>query len=105
MRLRKGGFVSKLASANRGPKDVVVLAMIVPQLELRNVKRQVLAADFVESAHDPALEDAPEAFDRVRVDRADDVLALSVLTKSATSCGSNRGCGRAHRPPTEEQRG
>jgi hypothetical protein len=45
------------ALADRGPEDVIVLAMIVPELELRNVKRQVLAADLVESEHDAVLED------------------------------------------------
>ena len=68
-----------LALADRSPEDVVVLAIVVPELELRNVQREVLAADFVERPHDAALEDAPETFNRVRVDRADNVLALGVV--------------------------
>ena len=48
-----------LTTINSRAKNIVVKAIIIPELELRNVKVQVLFADVVESAHDPALEEAP----------------------------------------------
>jgi len=62
MQLRGTENVFLLASLNRHSENVVVEAIIVPELELCNVKMQVLPADVVESADNPALEDAPEAF-------------------------------------------
>ena len=62
------------ASANRGSEDVGILAIVVPELELCNVKRQVFGADFMESTYDAALEDAPEALNRIGANRADNVL-------------------------------
>src|SRR5262249_54403878 len=41
-------FIS--ASPDRLSEDVVVLAVVVPELELRHVQRQILAADLVERA-------------------------------------------------------
>ena len=40
---------------------------------------QVFPANLVEGANDPALEDAPEALNRVGMDRADDVLVPRVV--------------------------
>ena len=48
-------------SLNRRSKNVIVEAILVPKLELRNVKMQVFLAHVVESADDAALEDRPEA--------------------------------------------
>jgi hypothetical protein len=42
-----------LASLNRRSENVVVKAIIVPELELRNVKMQVFLADVVECADVP----------------------------------------------------
>jgi hypothetical protein len=41
--------------------------MVVAKLKLSHVERQVFAADLVIGADHAALEDAPEAFNRVRV--------------------------------------
>ena len=46
---------------NRHSENVIVEAIIVPELELCNVKMQVFLADVVECADDTALDDAPEA--------------------------------------------
>ena len=62
-----------LTPADRFAENVSVVAVVVAELELRDIQRQVLGADFVERANDAALEDRPEAFNRVGVDRADDV--------------------------------
>ena len=60
-------------------KDIGVVPVVVAELEFGDVQRQIFAADLVEGADDAALEDRPEAFNRVRVDRADDVLLGDVI--------------------------
>ena len=60
-------------------ENVLVLPIVVAELELGNVQRQVFGADLVVAAHDAALEQAPEAFDGVGVNRADDVFASGVI--------------------------
>src|SRR5262245_15046202 len=52
-------------------EDVEVVPIVVSELELIDVQRQVLRADLVERAHDAALHHAPEPFDGVRVNRSD----------------------------------
>ena len=63
---------------DRGPENVRAHAVVITELELSDIERQVLAADLVERAHDAALEDTPIALNRVCVDRADHVLACAV---------------------------
>jgi hypothetical protein len=75
------------APLDRLAKDIGVLAIVVAKLELRDVQRKVLGADLVKRAHHTALEDRPEAFDRVGVDRADDVLALGVVDNAVRIFG------------------
>jgi len=60
-------------------EDVRVPPIVVAELELRDVERHVFGADFVEGADNAALEDRPEAFNRVRVDRTDNVLAFGMI--------------------------
>src|SRR6185312_1639159 len=67
------------ASSDCLPEDVCVIPVVVPELEFGEVERQIFGADFVERADNAAFEDRPEAFNRVGVDRADDVLALGVV--------------------------
>jgi hypothetical protein len=67
------------ASAYRRAEDVGVGAVVVAELKLRDVKRQVFGADFVECADHAAFEDRPKAFNRVRVDCADNVLMPAVI--------------------------
>ncbi len=64
-----------LASANSVAKNVFVTPVVVPKLELGDVERQILCADLVERANNAPLKDRPKAFNRVGVDRADNVLA------------------------------
>src|SRR5260221_5877952 len=66
--------LNTLASADPRSENIRVLSVVVAELKLSDVQREILARYFVERAHDAALEDAPEAFNRVRVDRADNVL-------------------------------
>lgn len=49
------------------------------ELKLRDAHWQIFFADLVEAADDAALEQRPEAFSRVRVNSADNVLLRGVL--------------------------
>jgi len=50
----------------------------VAELKFVDVERQVSLGNLVEGADDAALQQAPKAFNRLRVDRADDVLIVRV---------------------------
>jgi hypothetical protein len=67
------------ASLNRRSENVVVEAIIVPELEFRNVKVKVAFAHIVECADDAALKDAPETLNCLGVDSPDDILVLGVV--------------------------
>lgn len=59
-------------------ENVRVISVIIPKLELGNIERQILFADFVEGANNAAFEDAPKALNRVRVNSTDDVFVFRV---------------------------
>jgi hypothetical protein len=67
------------ARADRRAEDVRVVPVVITELELRDVEREVLGADLVESTDHAALQDRPKAFDGLGVDRTDDVLAVGVV--------------------------
>lgn len=54
-------------------------AIVVSKLELGRVERQILATDLVIGTDDAALNQGPEAFDRIGVDRADNILTLAMV--------------------------
>src|SRR5438552_360623 len=60
------------------PEDVGILPVVVPELKLREVERQVLLADIVVRADDPALEQCPEAIQVRGMDVAPHVFAPCV---------------------------
>jgi hypothetical protein len=64
---------------NRCSENIVVKAIIIPELELRNVKWHVFGADLVERADDTTLENAPETLNRLGVDSANNVLVFGVV--------------------------
>jgi hypothetical protein len=68
-----------LASPDRLAKDIRVFSVIVAELELGDVQRQVLGTDLMKRTDDTALEDRPETLDGLGMDRTDDVLAFSVV--------------------------
>jgi hypothetical protein len=68
-----------LTSLNRRSEDVRIFSIIIAELEFRDVQRYVFGAHLVERAHHAGLEDRPEAFNRLGVNRADDVLPLGVV--------------------------
>jgi hypothetical protein len=59
----------RLAPTNRDPKNISVLPIVISELKLGNVQRQILIADFVERADNAALKDRPETFNRVGMNR------------------------------------
>ena len=61
------------------PKISAFCAVVVAELKLGNIERHVFFADFVEAADDAALDDRPEAFDCLGVDRADNLLLLGMV--------------------------
>ena len=68
-----------LAPLDSRSENVAVETVVIFELTFRNVERQIFAADLVIAADDAALEDRPEPFNRVRVDRTDDVLVRLVM--------------------------
>jgi len=68
-----------LASLDRRSENIRVLAIIITELKFGNIERHIFPAHFVECADDTALEDRPEAFDGLSVDRADDILFFGMI--------------------------
>ena len=68
-----------LTSADRGSENVGIESIIVSELKLRDVQRQIFTADLVVAAHDAALNQRPETLNRVGMDRADDMLSGFVI--------------------------
>jgi len=65
------------ASLDRRSENVRVLPIIITELEFGNIERHIFAAQFVECADHATLENRPESFDGLRVDRADDIWPLT----------------------------
>ena len=63
----------------RIPEDVRVVAVVIAPLQFLDIAIHVLDAHLVESAHEGALEEAPDAFDAVRVNVADDPFFFGVV--------------------------
>jgi hypothetical protein len=67
------------AACYRSGEDIGIVPVVVAELELGDVQGHVLLADLMEGPDDAALEDRPEAFNGLSVNRADDVFARGVL--------------------------
>src|SRR2546430_1601017 len=67
------------ASCYDRPKDVGILALIVPERKLRQVQRQVVFADIVKGSHDATLQQTPKAFQIIRVNLAAHVFAAIMV--------------------------
>lgn len=63
------------ASPNRFPKNVSVQAVIIPELELSDIQREIFGGNLVECADNAAFENRPEAFNGLGMNRATDVLS------------------------------
>jgi len=70
------------APCYRFPKDVGIVAVVMAELKLRQVKRQILLADMVERADHSTFEQAPEVFDIVGVHFAAHIFSRAVLHNS-----------------------
>jgi hypothetical protein len=66
------------ATRYRGTENIWVAPIVIAPFKFRNVQWQVLAADFVETAHNPTFQQRPKAVDSLGVDRAIDILASAV---------------------------
>lgn len=64
---------------NRGAEDVRVQAMIIAELKLVDVEMQILLADFVERADDPAFHDGPKAFDGIGMNSTTDIFPFGMM--------------------------
>jgi hypothetical protein len=62
-------------------KDVRVLAVVEPELKLREVQRQIFLADVMIGANNAALQQAPEVFQIVGMDFAAHVLARAMADR------------------------
>jgi hypothetical protein len=84
-----------LTSFDRRSDNVVVKAIIVPELKLRNVERYAFPAYLVERADDAAFEDRPKALNRLSVNGTDDILLLGMVNGA---CGKVGTRSRKRRP-------
>ena len=64
---------------DRRSKDVCILTVVIAELKLGNMQRKLLFADVVECADNAAFEDRPETLNRVRVNRADDIVTARMV--------------------------
>jgi hypothetical protein len=62
-------------------ENVGIEPIVVAELKLGNVQRHIFGAHLVECADYAALEDRPEAFNRIRVDRTDNVLLAVTIDR------------------------
>ena len=67
------------APLDRRAEDVSVVPIVVSELELVDVERKIFLADFMERTDYSALDDRPEPFDGVRMDRTADILIAAMV--------------------------
>ena len=70
------------APLNRRSENICIKAVVILELGLRNVERQIFAAHLVVAPNDAALEDAPEAFNGLCIHCADDILMLGMVNSA-----------------------
>ena len=58
---------------------IVYVSCVVTELEFIDVQRQIGSADLVEIADDAALDERPETFDVLSMNRTDDIVAFGVV--------------------------
>lgn len=68
-----------LESLNSCSKYICVLPIVVSELKFSNVKTQIFLADFMECSDNATLQDRPKTFNRIGMNRANDMLADSVI--------------------------
>jgi hypothetical protein len=84
------------ASLNRRSEYIGILPVVVSELKFGDIQVQIFLANLAVSADDAALQNRPEALNRVRVNCANDMLAdavvndamLEAMVKPIVSCPS-----------------
>jgi hypothetical protein len=73
-------FASSDASAScyRCPEDVGIVAIVESERELREIERQIFLAYVMVGTHDSTLQQRPERFDVVGMNKAAHILAATV---------------------------
>jgi hypothetical protein len=69
-------------SRNCRSENIRVVPIVISELKFRDVERHIFCAHLVERADHATLEDRPEAFNCVGVNRADNVLLAMVVNGS-----------------------
>ena len=77
-----------------GAENVKIVPIVVPELEFRDVQRQIFAADLVERAHDTALQQRPKAVDCLGVDNAVHIAAGRVPHEFVGGTSLSGECSR-----------
>jgi hypothetical protein len=78
-KLRQREEYARSARLDCCAEDVRIQALVIAKLELVDVEREILFADLVEGADDPAFHDGPEPFDSVGMNCTADILPLGVM--------------------------
>jgi len=60
-------------------EDVLIRAVVIPELKFRHIERQIFLADFVERADYTTLEDRPESFNCIGMDCANHIFPLRMI--------------------------
>lgn len=68
-----------LASPNSSAKYIGVQPIVIAELEFIDVQRKVFTGNFMKRADDAALNQGPEAFDGIGVNRAVDIFACAMV--------------------------
>lgn len=96
----------QLAPPNCFSENIRVHAVVVAELKLRDVQREILGADFVERSDHPALNQAPKAFYCLGMDGTDHILprrmvnglvgefAVQMLVTNPLVCAEQANLGR-----------
>ena len=96
-RFRLSRLFLRLSNVLHRAEDVGIVPIVVAELKLSDVQRQILTADFVEAAHNAALQERPETVDGLGVDRAVYILSSAMpdnavlfqlaITRVIVGCG------------------
>ena len=78
-KLRQREEYARSARLDCCAEDVRIQALVIAKLELVDVKMEILLADFMERANDPAFYDGPEPFDGVGMNGSADIFPLSMM--------------------------
>jgi hypothetical protein len=73
--------VANSARAHRFAEDVRIAAIVIAELKFGDVQREIFGADLMERADHAALYEAPKAFNRLSMDRTDDVLTRCMINR------------------------